>query len=273
MDHSVKSTGASNTVRSVGRAIDLLEILMSASEPMSLTEISEQAELHPSTAHRLLATLEKKRFAHQDEDSKLYSLGPKLNLLLAEGSRPYAYLRDQVTPILQQIAEELGENVSFSIQNGYQAMLLAQVYSGRLVQVRIQDAIQAPLHCTAVGKVMLAHLGPDEVRHILRETGLPSLTPQTITGITELEAELDRVRERGYATDMEEWVEGIRCVARPVFAIGNRVIGAISVSVPASRLTQEQQLHFAGVIGKFTAKLADRIVRDVESGDGLGSRG
>lgn len=262
MSNSEKSAEVT-TVRSVERAVDLLEIIMSTYEPLSLTELSERANLHPSTAHRLLATLDKKRFVHQNEESKHYSVGAKLNLLMADGSRPYAYLRDQVTPVLQEIAEELGENVSFSIQNGYKAMLLAQTSSGRLISVRIQDAIQAPLHCTAVGKVMLAHLPRAEVRHIIGATGMEALTPHTITDLGVLEEALVRVKKDGYAVDMEEWVEGIRCVAVPVFSHEANVIGAISISVPASRMTKEQQLQFTTVLARYADGLGESIAGDV----------
>lgn len=262
MSNSEKSADVT-TVRSVERAVDLLEILMSTYEPLSLTELSDRANLHPSTTYRLLATLDKKRFVHQNEDSKHYSVGAKLNLLMADGSRPYAYLRDQVTPVLQEIAEELGENVSFSIQNGYKAMLLAQTSSGRLVDVRIQDAIQAPLHCTAVGKVMLAHLPLAEVRHVLAAAGMEPLTPHTITDAQVLEEALARVKVQGFAADMEEWVEGIRCVAVPVFSSEKKVIGAISISTPASRMIEPQQQRFVEVITHYAARLAERIARDI----------
>lgn len=253
---------ASTTVRSVERAVDLLEILMSTVEPLSLTELSETAGLHPSTAHRLLATLERKHFIHQNNKSKQYTLGPRLNFLLVGGSQPYIYLRDRVTPILQEIAAELGENVSFSVRNGYKAMLLAQASSGRLIDVQIQDAI-LPMHCTAAGKVMLAHLPQAEVQRIMAEAGMPALTSKSITDLASLQDALRLTRQRGYATDMEEWVEGIRCIAVPVFSVKPKVIGAISVSTPASRMTSELERHFADVIGHCASHLTDRIARNV----------
>lgn len=265
-----KTAEASTTVRSVERAVDLLETLMSTAEPLSLTELSERAGLHPSTAHRLLATLEMKRFVHQNDKSKQYTLGPRLNLLLVSGSQPYIYLRDRVTPILQDIAAELGENVSFSVRNGYKAMLLVQTSSGRLIDVHIKDTV-LPLHCTAAGKVILAHLPHAEVRRIMVETGMPALTSKSITVLDELEDVLQLTRQQGYATDMEEWVEGIRCIAVPVFSVKPRVVGAISVSTPASRMTSKLERHFADVLGRCASHLADRIARDIGEGSAANS--
>lgn len=261
MNDDGKAVEASNTVRSVERAIDLLEILMSTTRSISLTELSDRTNLHPSTAHRLLATLEKKQFVHQDQESKLYSPGSKLMLFLADGSRSFGYLRNQVIPTLQEITEKLGENASFSIRNGHKAMLLAQVSSGRLVDVRIQNSIQAPLHCTAVGKVMLAYLDPIEVNRILGEAGMPPLTPNTITSSDKLEKALSRVRQAGYAADFEEWVEGIRCVAVPVFSGEENVLGAISVSAPASRLSREGVQRFGEQLKGFASQLTGHIER------------
>jgi DNA-binding IclR family transcriptional regulator len=266
MSNDESPVEVSNTVRSVERAIDLLEILMSTTRSISLTALSEETDLHPSTAHRLLATLDKKGFVHQDQDSKLYSLGPRLLLFLVDGSRSFGYLRNQVIPILQEITDVLGENASFSIRNGYKSMLLAQVSSGRLVDVRIQTSMQAPLHCTAVGKVMLAHLGWSEVLHIVDETGLPALTPNTITGIEALKQALDTVRECGYATDREEWVEGIRCVAVPVHSGEAQVVGVISVSAPSSRLDATREARFTEVIKRYAAKLSSRIAYTADDG-------
>jgi len=154
MNDKSKGDGESTTVRSVERAANLLDILISVNQPISLAELSERAGLHPSTAHRILATLDKKRFVSQDADSKHYLLGPKL-LFPAQQFQFINYIRNQAIPILQKVAQEMGETASFSTRSGHQALLVAQVSSGRLVEVTLQPNIRVPLHCTAIGKVFL----------------------------------------------------------------------------------------------------------------------
>lgn len=253
-----KGDGESTTVRSVERAANLLDILISVSQPMSLAELSERADLHPSTAHRILATLGKKRFAYQDPASKLYSLGPKL-LFPAQQFQSLNYIRNQAIPILQEVTQQLSETASFSTRSGNQAIVLAQVSSGRLVEVILQPGARAPLHCTAIGKVLLAYLEPGEVDQIIKETGLPANTLNTLTDANQLALALEEVRQAGYAVDNEEWVEGIRCVAAPVFFSAETVLGALSAAAPASRFSAEQDHHYSSVMMEHATKLTQRI--------------
>lgn len=260
MSEKTRQAGDSTTVRSVERAATLLEILFSFGQPVSLAKLSSKADLHPSTAHRILATLDKKRFVYQDPDSKLYSLGPKL-LFPAQQFQFINYIRNQAIPILQEVTEELGETASFSTRNGNEGMLIAQVASGRLIEVTLQPGIKAPLHCTAIGKVILAYLEQAEVNEIIKETGLPANTPNTITEADQLMLALDEVQQAGYSVDNEEWVQGIRCVAAPVFFSAENVLGALSVSAPSSRFTQEQDSQYASTMVKYADKLSQRIER------------
>jgi len=260
------SDGEGTTVRSVDRAIDLLEELMVQSAPISLAELSERVDLHPSTAHRLLATLESRRFVYQDNVSKLYSLGPKL-LYPAQGGQTYQVLRNLVNPILQEISMVTGESTTMAIRSGNHALGIAKATSGRAVDVSIQSGALAPLHCTAVGKAILSNLDTLEVVKIIEAEGMAPTTLNTITDLSKLLEELKCVRSQGYAVDNEEWEVGIRCVGVPVFSEDGRVFGAISVSGPTGRITREKADELAGVIrqsaAKLSARLGYRLERDV----------
>jgi DNA-binding IclR family transcriptional regulator len=252
------SDGEGTTVRSVERAIDLLEELMSQSAPISLAELSERVSLHPSTAHRLLATLESRRFVYQDGVSKLYSLGPKL-LYPAQGGQTSQVLRNFVNPILQEISTATGESTTMAIRSGNHALGIAKATSGRAVDVSLQSGALAPLHCTAVGKSILSNLDTLEVVKIIEAEGMSPNTPNTITDLSKLLDELKCVRSQGFAVDNEEWEIGIRCVAVPVFSEDGRVFGAISVSGPAGRITKEKAEDLAGVIRQSAARLSARL--------------
>jgi IclR family acetate operon transcriptional repressor len=231
---------------------------MSISSPISLAELSERVNLHPSTAHRLLATLDKRRFVYQDPVSKLYSPGVKL-LYPVPGLRQYHVLVNLVTPSLREIAQQTGEGASMAILSGHHAMVVAKAASDRSVDVSLRDGVLVPLHCTAVGKAILAHLEPVVLRRILHDEGLPPSTPNTIVDVNYLQSALEEIRQRGYSIDNEEWEPGIRCVAVPVFSSVGKIFGAISVSGPSGRLTREQTSRVAGIIQDGVSKLAKKL--------------
>ena len=252
------SDGEGTTVRSVDRAIDLLEELMSRAVPIGLVELSERVKLHPSTAYRLLATLENRRFVYQDDVSKLYSLGPKL-LYPIQGDQTSQVLRNFVTPILQEISRATGESTTMAIRSGHHALAIAKANSGRAVDVSLQSGALAPLHSTAVGKSILSNLDTLEVVKIIEAEGMVSTTPNTITDLNNLLEELKCSRAQGFAVDNEEWEVGVRCVAVPVFSENGKVFGAISISGPTGRITSEKAIDLAGVIRQSAVRLSAHL--------------
>ena len=138
-------------------------------------------------------------------------------------------------------------------------MIIAKATSGRTVDVSLRSGILVPLHCTAVGKAVLAHLSSSEVQRIIEEEGLIHSTPNTIVDLSKLEEELAEIKQQGYAIDNEEWETGIRCVAVPVFTGKNTVFGAISVSGPAGRLPQDSDCEIAELISEGATKLSIKL--------------
>lgn len=244
---NLNNVEASTTVRSVERALDILEILMNQSRPISLREISDRTKLHPSTAHRLLTTLDKRFFVSQDSSTKLYTLGPKFSIPL-HGTRSFELIKNLSYPILQRTSEQSGEGASFSVRIGNQALCIAKVSSGRSIDISIQNGAILPMHSTAVGKAILSQLSTEEVEIIINTTGLTPSTSNTITDRKKLLTVLKETRDQGYATDYEEWEIGIRCIASPVKDINGHVIGAISVSGPAGRFSFSEILRLASIV-------------------------
>lgn len=260
-----RSTGTDGTtVRSVERAVDLLEVLMSSPRPINLAELSGKVGLHPSTAHRLLATLEKRSFIYQDPVSKVYSPGLKL-MYPAPGMQQHHILQNLVTPYLQEISRKTGEGASMAIVSGNHAMVVAKAASGRSVDISMLSGVLVPLHCTGVGKIILAYLDPGEVKRIINQEGLPASTLNTITDFDRLQEELQKIQKQGYAVDNEEWETGIRCVAAPVFSSGKNIFGAISVAAPSGRILPAKYPQFAEVINTNAAKLSAILGFSVEN--------
>jgi IclR family KDG regulon transcriptional repressor len=254
-DHSLQGSGS---VRALDRAIDLIEVLLVATSPMSLHELSARVDLHPSTTHRLLSTLVKRNFVSQDPTSKQYFLGSKLSL----PSRAQAVIenfQNVATPILRELSQMTGEAASMAIRSGNQVMYIAQATSGRLVNMFVQIGALVPMYCTGVGKAILANLPSLEVNRITEDGGLLSLTPKTIVEVSRLQGELEKIRKNGFAIDDEEREVGIRCVAAPIFSQNGKLIGAISISGPAGRITPDQDSHFAELVQLNAKKISERL--------------
>ena len=244
--------------RTLGRAIDLLEVLLSASTPLALGEIGSRVNLHPSTTHRLLSTLVKRKFVFQDSSTKLYSLGPKLSFP-SKAQAVIVNYQNIATPILSELSRNTGEAASMAIKSGNQAMYIAQATVGRLVNMFVQIGALVPMYCTGVGKVILSHLPSHEVTSIVENEGFTQITPSTIMNFQQLSQELAGIRANGYAIDNEEREIGIRCIAAPVISAEGKLISAISISGPAGRISPDKDAEFARIVCATASKISQRL--------------
>lgn len=219
-------------VQSVGRALDLLELLATAATPLGITELGERSGMPYATVHRLLATLVDRGYARQDGRTRKYLLGSRLlrigvsaNRMLATWSRRH----------LAELVEISGETANLAALENDAAVYVAQVQSRRMVRMFVEVGNHVEPHSTAVGKVLLAYRPRARVEQLIADAGLPAITPRTITDRRRLLAELDAVAAQGFATDEEEHELGVCCVAVPVFGIADSVL-ALSVAGPSGRL-------------------------------------
>jgi IclR family acetate operon transcriptional repressor len=242
-DQAVGPAGpeAGDVVRAVARAFDVLQVLARTGEPTGLRELAAQCELALGTAHRLAATLTQLGYIRR-EGGRRYALGPQLIPL---GEAAARQLTSWASPFLHTVAEETGENANLAVLQGDRAVYVAQVPSTHPVRMFTQVGRIVLPHCTAVGKAMLAELGEAEARRVLHRTGLPALTPRTITEPDELLADLRWVRKRGYATDDGEHEPEVRCIA---VAIREPMLAAMSVSAPQARLPKSRHRKVAALL-------------------------
>lgn len=215
-------------IRSVLKAIQIMR-LFSASEPaLSLAEISARLGMPKSTAHNLLNTLLSEGFIEKVNRDE-YALGTAL-IPLTQSIRVNVELRDRAAPLLRQLADECRESVYLTVRDGDRVLYIYAVESSKRLLARTAVGDRAPLHCTAVGKAILAHLPDGEVAAILRRTPLAPFTPATITAEDELYEELARTRERGYAIDRQEHERSTFCLGAPILDDRGRALGACSIS-------------------------------------------
>lgn len=242
-------------VRSLERAFDLLEHLADAGGELALSELTEVSGLPMPTIYRLMRTLVNQGYVRQ-APSKRYALGPRLIRL---GDTAGRMLGSWARPALARLVDEVGETANMAMLEGDAVVYVAQVPSRHSMRMFTEVGRRVLPHCTGVGKALLARLPGDTVRAIVGRTGMAANTPHTITDPDALLAELEAVRERGYALDDEEQELGVRCVA---VSLGDvPAPAAISVSGPSGRLTHEAIEDVVPMVRRAADRLTEVITR------------
>lgn len=214
--------------------IRLLDVLAHYHDSVSLKLLAGEAGLHPSTAHRILAAMSSSGFVERTEPGA-YRLGIRL-LELGNIVKSRINIREAALPFMERLHAQIGESINLGVRHDDEIIYVERTSSGRS-SVRVVHLVgaRAPLHVTAVGKLFLVEDGPERVRAYAKRTGLPGYTPTSLTTLSALEKELDRVRRHGVAFDNEEIEMGLRCVAAPVRDDSGELVAGLSVSAPADR--------------------------------------
>jgi IclR family transcriptional regulator, acetate operon repressor len=255
----------SGGVQAVERALDILEALAENGNELGVSELGRAVDLPYATIHRLTATLVARGYVRQDPRSRKYVLGARLVELGTSAGR---VLGNSSRPFLERLVDLTGETANLSLlEDGY-VVYVAQASSRRMVRMFTEVGNRVMPHRTAAGKVLLAQQPRAAAERVLARNGLPPATPNTITDADVFLAELDQVREQGYAFDLEEQEEGVCCVAVPLLP-ANGLVAAMSVSGPASRMNEERRpeivRHLRSIAGELAVWIEDdRELRDIE---------
>jgi IclR family acetate operon transcriptional repressor len=244
-------------VQSVERALSLLESLADLGQEVGVSDLRSATGLPFGTIHRLLGTLVLHGYARQNPETHKYTLGPRLLRLGDAAGRHFAVW---ARPFLTELMELSGESANLAMLEGDHAVYIAQVPS-RTHHVRMFAEVGRRVlpHSTAVGKVLLAFRPRPAVEALLDRTGLPPRTSRTIVDRDRLLAELEVVARQGYAIDDGEEETGVRCVAVPVFGVGDSV-AALSVSAPEGRLPRESYERLVPEMLRLSAAMAGSFV-------------
>ncbi|GAA2803263.1 IclR family transcriptional regulator [Nonomuraea dietziae] len=218
--------------QSVERALSLLQAFTAESPERRISELAQLSGLGQSTVSRLVGTLEALGFVTHDERSGLYRLGPTV-VGLAGVALNQSPVHRQARSLAQELAGELGLGANVAERHGDALFYLCH-FEGRLApRAYTMIGSKGPLHATAMGKALLSDLGTDDIEALIG-AAYPAYTPRTIRDLQALTAELDEVRTRGYATEVEELAFGRACLAAPLRDRSGRVVAALSVSGPLS---------------------------------------
>jgi IclR family KDG regulon transcriptional repressor len=245
-------------VPAVDRAVRILMLLRTEARNMTLAEITEATGWHKSSVHKLLVTLNHHGFLDRNQETKRYSLGIELigyGQFVLNNLDPV----NAAKPLLRQLADFSGETANYCLLKGRKMVVVDSVES------RIHLRVVPPIGTTNVltiksnGKAVLSFLPENQAKKIIQEEGLPALTKNSIIKPEAFYKELAAVRKRGYATDFEEFREGISGVSAPVFNSRGQVVGTLSLIAPASRMTRDSASSYGQKCAEAAAHLSSIV--------------
>jgi len=247
----------SDSVRAVERALDVLLCFSRQTPELSMTQIAEQVGIHKSTVHRLLATLENKRFVQRNPDTGMYQLGIRL-LQMAYLTLEQNDLRRVAAPFLRSLGELYQENIHLAVLDDTDVVFMYIIESPQRVKLAAAIGQRLPAFATASGKALLAFMPEKMVRRIL-DRGMPQFTPHTQISSSMFFEDIDFIKEQGFATSEQEYEEEINAVAAPIFDLEGQPIASIAVAGPAYRLTRERMIE----IGPNVVATAKQITQEI----------
>ena len=223
-------------VQSIGRAFAILEEVARNREGISLAELAKRVGLHNSTTFHLVKTMASLGYVRQIKDTKRYRIGRPL-FALAAGALDEIEMVSMATPVLDDLSHETGESSHFATRMSDAVVVMARTPGPGAFQLTERMGVVRPAYCTALGKVILAALRPDQLERYLDRVELKLLTQNTITERGRLLQEIAEIRSAGIAFDDCEFDSELRCAAMPIFDFSGKVVGAIGISGPVWRLS------------------------------------
>ncbi|MDH5728236.1 MAG: IclR family transcriptional regulator [Gammaproteobacteria bacterium] len=228
---------AKSKIQVIDRMVSLMDALSSYDKPISLKFLSADTGLHPSTAFRILTSLIEHGVVERT-DSSHYRLGTRL-LRWSDRVHTRLDLRSEARPIMEWLCEQIDETVNLTVREGDEVVYVERVTGRRAIRVEQVIGSHAPLHVTAVGKLMLGDMGEASVHDYAQRTGLGKFTENTLTTENDLKREVKKDIANGFALDNEEAELGVGCIGVLIRDATGKVVAGLSVSAPIERRKPE----------------------------------
>lgn len=247
----------SETIGAVTRTLKLMEAL-SGEHELGVSELARRTKQRPSTVHRQLSTLVERGYVQRNPDAGTYMLGYRLLYLARLVERRDSHLRAVCRPFMRRIQRVCRETTNLVVLDGSEIVYVEQLPGAGAVRMFAVPGRRVAAHATAAGKAMMAWMAPNEVLDLLGTGRLQRFTTSTITDKKALLAALPRVREQGYAVDIEEFEPAVGCIAAAILDASGEVVGALSISGPMARLGDADDRRELGELIGATAIDASR---------------
>jgi IclR family transcriptional regulator, KDG regulon repressor len=232
-------------ITALQRGLRLLQLFSESSQGLTAKQVAERSRLPVSTVHRFLANLETAGFLNCT--GNVYHLGIDC-FAIGQAALAQLDIRRVSLPYLQELNRQTRETVHLTVRHGFSAVYVEKLDSTEQLRIYSRIGAAVPLHCTAVGKVMLAYMPEEQRQRILPQLELKRFTPHTVGSLQELEAELQRIKKNGYACDLEEHELHIRCVAAPIWDHAGVVNASLSITAPIVRMAIARLRQLAPLI-------------------------
>jgi IclR family transcriptional regulator, KDG regulon repressor len=245
-------------IQALDRALRMLDLFDEQTPEMKLTEISARMNLHKSTAHALLKTLQLHGYIEQDEQTGKYRLGLRL---LEKGQLLLQNLdiRNVARPHLQALSDATGQTTHLLILDGREGVYIDKVEGPQAAIRYSRIGRRVPLHSSAGGKVLAAFQPQDVLERILKNYPYVRHTPNTIHSEAEFRRELEEVRKNGCAFDREENEPGVCCVGAPIFGHDGQLMAAMSLSCMTARVDEKEARRLAELVRRTAAEISARL--------------
>jgi len=236
----------------------MLEVVAAAGGSATLSEAARKANLARSTAHYVMQSLVALGYLRQDRDSRVYALAAKV-FMLAGRTWSAEQLAEIALPFLADVCHTTGESANIAMLRDGLVTLVAKRDADGPVRVVQDVGARRPLHCTALGKALVAWLPRRELNGVLDGMRFGRFTPKTIVARAAFDRELRRVRNTGHAIDDEEFIPGVRCIAAPVFSYTEEVVAALGAIGPRQHMTQQKMRECGALLQRCAKELSHRL--------------
>jgi DNA-binding IclR family transcriptional regulator len=244
----------------VGKALSLLVMLGDAPGATTAADLSRRADLPFSTAYRLLQSLQRAGFVDFEPEGKKYSLGLRVFQLGLYVANSLGFA-GTANPVLTRLTEKTQEASILAVRDEDRFLTVAKVDGPKAFRVTSDPGYRGHLHCSAVGKALVAFAAPEDREHLVETLELAPVAPKSITDREAFRAEIDRIRSQGYAVMDEENEVGMRAVAVPVVDEAGRAFAAIACSAPTVRMGIDDLVDQLPALQEAAEELAARLPR------------
>src|ERR1700731_320003 len=255
----------SSPATAVERALNILENVAHRRDGLTNSEISRKLSIPKSSASYILRTLERRGYLRRDAETGRYKLGLKI-LSLGGDAQSNLDIADVSLPFMRSLVERVHLTSHLAVLDQGEAVYIEKVEAPGFFKVNTWVGRRMFLHATSVGKCLLAWLPKPEVESLMRQQGMKKRTPKTISSVAKLVAELERVREQGYAVDDEENSLGARCVGAPIFDAGGNVTAALGVSGTLTQVDEENLPKIVEALKETARRISRQLVRSGAAG-------
>ncbi|MCF8078819.1 MAG: IclR family transcriptional regulator [Desulfobacterales bacterium] len=223
-----------NRIRSLEKGLEILLLLSRHEAELSLEDISQEAGFSKPTCYRLLQTMRRNNFVKQSSETKRYQLGPR-NIAIGTAAMDRQSVRAIAVPYMRRIRTQTGETVNLTILDGIEIVFVERIEGKFIVNSNLYVGSRLPVHCSSMGKAILAHLPEHKLAAIVEKLDFQQYTQKTLVSREQLYKELEKIQAEGTSINNEELEKGLFAIAGPIRDYSGEAIAALNVSFPLAR--------------------------------------